>query len=102
MKLEAVATPLALVVAVVVFVLLANAPPGPLAGAVKVTLTPLTGLAVASVTVACRAIAKLELIVALCPDPAVVAMAEAVGAVMVNWLELVLDGPKIAPEAVSL
>ena len=95
MKLEAVATPLALVVAVVVVVLLANWPLAPLAGAVKVTLTPLTGLPVASVTVACRAVAKLELIVALCPDPAVAAMAEEVGAVMVNWFELVDVAEKI-------
>ena len=39
----AVATPLAPVAAVVVF-LPANVPPGPLVGALKVTVTPLTGL----------------------------------------------------------
>jgi hypothetical protein len=48
----AVARPLALVVVVVVFVPLANVPLAPLAGAVNVTDTPLTGLLCESVTVA--------------------------------------------------
>jgi hypothetical protein len=66
-----VATPLALVVAV--FTPPANVPLAPLAGGVKVTTTPLTGLFPASVTVATNGAAKAVLIVALCPEPLVAA-----------------------------
>ena len=41
----------------------------PLAGAVKVTVTPGTGLPKASVTVATSGLAKAVLTVAVCPDP---------------------------------
>jgi hypothetical protein len=55
----AVATPFASVVTVVAVVLLAKAPLAPLAGALKVTTTPLTGLLLRSVTFACSAVAKV-------------------------------------------
>jgi hypothetical protein len=58
-----VATPLAFVVAV--FTPPANVPLAPLAGGVNVTMTPLTGLLPASVTVATRGAAKAVLIVVL-------------------------------------
>jgi hypothetical protein len=64
-----VATPLAFVVAV--FTPLANVPLAPLAGGVKATTTPLTGLLLASVTVATKGAPKAVLIVVLCPDPPV-------------------------------
>jgi hypothetical protein len=64
-----VATPLAFVVAV--FTPPANVPLAPLAGGVKVTTTPLTGLFPESVTVATRGAAKAVLIVALWPEPLV-------------------------------
>ena len=71
MNAEDVATPLALVVAVVVAVPFANVPLAPLAGAVNVTITPLTGLWPASVTVATSGAPNAVLIGALCPDPLV-------------------------------
>jgi hypothetical protein len=55
----AVATPLVFVVAV--FTPPANVPLAPDPGAVNVTITPLTGLPKASVTVASRFVAKAEL-----------------------------------------
>lgn len=58
-----VATPRALVVAV--FTPPANVPLAPLAGAVKVTTTPLTGLLPASVTVTTKGAAKAVLMAAL-------------------------------------
>src|SRR6202043_1308098 len=65
-----VATPLALVTAV--FVPPANVPLAPVcAGAVNVTVTPETGLLPASFTVACSAVLKAVLIVAVCGVPAV-------------------------------
>src|SRR5205085_1647446 len=54
----AVAIPLALVVASVVFVPFANVPLAPVAGAVKATLTPATGLLLASLTVTARVVAN--------------------------------------------
>jgi hypothetical protein len=67
----AVATPLLLVVAVVVFNPPVNVPLAPLAGAVNVTVTPLTGLLLASFTVAAMAVPKLVLTAALCEAPPV-------------------------------
>lgn len=67
---EAVAIPLALVVAVAVADP-ENAALAPVAGAVNVTVTPLTGLLLASFTVACSAVAKAAFTVALCGVPAV-------------------------------
>jgi hypothetical protein len=68
---DEVATPPALLVAVVVAVPLANVPLAPLAGAVNATTTPLTGLLLASVTVATKGAPNAVLIVALCPEPLV-------------------------------
>src|SRR5260370_1137003 len=70
-NVAAVATPLPFVVAVVDAVPFANVPLAPLAGAVKVTTTPLIGLFEASFTVACRGVANAVLTVALCGVPAV-------------------------------
>jgi hypothetical protein len=66
-----VATPLALVVAIVVFVPFAKVPLAPEAGAVNVTVTPLTGFEPLSSTVATRGAANAVLIVALCGVPLV-------------------------------
>jgi hypothetical protein len=68
----AVATPLAFVVAV--FTPPAKVPLAPLPGAVKVTVTPLTGLPPESLTVACSCVANAVLMVALCGVPAVAVM----------------------------
>jgi len=69
-KVADVATPLAFVVAV--FTPPANVPLAPLAGAVNVTTTLLTGLLPASVTVATKGAENAVLIVALCPEPLVI------------------------------
>ncbi len=79
----AVATPLLLVVAVTVAEP-PKVPLAPLAGAVKVTTTPLTGLLLASFTVACSAVANTALTVALCGVPAVAVILAAVPAVLVR------------------
>ena len=68
-KIAAVATPCAFVVAV--FTPPANEPLAPVVGAVKVTVTPLTGLLDASFTVACSWVANAVLIVVLCGVPVV-------------------------------
>jgi hypothetical protein len=68
-KTVEVATPEAFVVAVLTPP--ANVPLAPLAGGVKVTTTPLTGLFPASVTVATRAAANAVLIAADCGVPLV-------------------------------
>ena len=65
----AVATPSELVVAVLTPP--ANEPLGPLVGAVKVTVTPLTGLFPESFTVACNCVVYAVLTVALCGVPPV-------------------------------
>ena len=71
----AAATPDAFVVTVIVFVLLLKVPDAPVEGAVKVTLTPDTGLLPASFTVTASALAKAVLMVADCGVvPALVAM----------------------------
>src|SRR6267154_1165710 len=78
-----VATPLALVTAV--FVPPANVPLAPVcAGAVNVTVTPETGLLLASFTVACRAVLNEVLIVAVCGVPVVAVMLAAGPAVLVR------------------
>jgi hypothetical protein len=77
-----VATPLAFVVAVLTPP--AKVPLAPLAGAVKVTTTPLTGLFPASVTAAIRAAANAVLIVALCGVPLVAVTLAAGPAVLVK------------------
>jgi len=73
----AVATPFELVVAVTVeppFVPPVKVPAAPVVGAVKVTVTPLTGLPPLSFTVATRAVGKSKLMVTLCGVPAVAVM----------------------------
>src|ERR1700693_3944545 len=68
-----VATPLAFVTAV--FTPPANVPLAPVcAGAVNVTVTPETGLLLASFTVACSAVVNAVAIVALCGVPPVAVM----------------------------
>ena len=66
-----IARPLALVVAVSVFNPPVNVPLAPLAGAVNVTVTPLTGLPLASLTVAAMAVPKPVFSAELCGVPAV-------------------------------
>jgi hypothetical protein len=72
-----------LVVAVAVAVPL-NVPLAPLAGAVNVTVTPLSGLLPASLTVACSAVVNAVLTVALCGVPAVAVMLAAAPALLVK------------------
>jgi hypothetical protein len=67
-KVDAVATPVAIVAAVVVTVLLANRPLAPVDGAVNVTVAPWMATPPASFTVAARAVPKAVLMVADCPD----------------------------------
>ena len=76
MKVAEVATPLALVVAVLTPP--ANVPLAPLAGALKVTVTPLNGLPPLSFTVAAKGAENAVPIVALCGVP-LVAVMEAAG-----------------------
>ena len=81
----AAATPEALVATVIVVVLFENSPDAPLAGAVKVTLTPATGLLPASRTVTASALAKAVLIVADCGVvPALAVIVDAAPAVLVS------------------
>ena len=84
MNVEAVATPLLLVVAVVVTVLLAKRPEAPVDGAVNVTVAPETGLLEESRTVAANVVTKLVLTVVLCGEPAVTVMLLAAPAVFVS------------------
>jgi|HubBroStandDraft_4_1064222.scaffolds.fasta_scaffold471108_1 hypothetical protein len=72
-KVEATATPLLLVVAVVVAVPLAKVPLAPLDGAVNMTVTFGTKFPDASLTVTCRDIAKADVPAADCALPAVAA-----------------------------
>src|SRR6266850_7620394 len=65
-----IARPLASVATVSVLNPLPNVPLGPLAGAVNVTDTPLTGLPFASLTVAAMAVPKPVFTAALCGVPA--------------------------------
>jgi hypothetical protein len=75
-----------LVVAVVVFVVLANVPEAPLTGAVKTTDVPEvnTGLPPASSTVAVNVVPKGTPTMAFCPPPAVTTTLVAVPAVLVS------------------
>src|ERR1700688_4315535 len=82
-KTVEVATPLAFVTAV--FTPPANVPLAPVcAGAVNVTVTPLTGLLPASFTVACSAVVNAVPIVALCGVPAVAVTLAAEPALLVR------------------
>jgi hypothetical protein len=80
----AVATPLLLVVAVTLAPVPAKLPLAPFAGAVNVTVTPLTALLLASFTVVCSAVRNAVLTVALCGVPAVAVMLAAAPAVLVR------------------
>ncbi len=84
-KICEVATPLELVVSVSVTagVAVANSPLAPVAGAVKVTETPLAGVPL-EVTVAANGFANAVLTVALCPAPLVAVMAMVGAAVFVK------------------
>jgi hypothetical protein len=83
-KVEAVATPLLLVAAVVVTVPLANVPLAPLDGAVNVTVTFGTKFPEASFTVACSAVANAVAMLADCPLPVVAAMDAAAPGLLVR------------------
>ena len=91
-KVVAVASPEALVVVVVAGVVLAKAPLGPEAGAVKVTVTPGTGLPALSLTVACRAVAKAAPTVALCGVPLAAVIEAGAPAVLVR-AKLTVEAP---------
>jgi hypothetical protein len=78
------ATPLALVVAVVVFVPFTKVPLAPVVGAVNVTTTPPTGFEFLSNTVATRGAANAVSIVALCGVPLVAVIDAGVPAVFVR------------------
>src|SRR5438270_5268559 len=80
----ALATPLALVLTVMVLVAFENAPDAPLAGAVKVTLAPATRLLNWSRTVAVMVVPNAVLTVALCGVPVVVLMLLGAAAVLVS------------------
>src|SRR5215472_6537683 len=81
-KTAAVATPEAFVVAVLTPP--ANVPLAPLAGALNVTVTPLTKLPKGSLTVACSCVAKAVFTVALWGVPAVAVMLLAAPARLVS------------------
>src|ERR1700688_4091715 len=86
------ATPLAFVTAV--FTPPANVPLAPVcAGAVNVTVTPLTGWLPESFTVACSAVVNAVLIVALCGVPAVVVIAAGSPAVLVRAKLAAIETP---------
>jgi hypothetical protein len=80
----AVATPLPFVVAVAVVDPPVNVPLAPLAGAVNVTVTPLSRLLFASLTVAASAVPKLVFTAALCEVPPVAVMLAGVPTVLVR------------------
>ena len=84
--------PLPLVVAVAVADPL-KAAPAPVAGALKVTVTPLTGLLLESFTVACSAVVNALLTVALCGVPAVAVMLDGVWARLVRLKLAVVATP---------
>jgi len=87
------ATPCVFVITVAKFVPPAKVPLAPLAGAVKLTVTPLTAFPLASLTVACSGSAKPLLIVTLCPEPAVVVTLAAGPAKLVSEKLAEVDTP---------
>jgi hypothetical protein len=82
-KVDEVASPLAFVVSVSVFVPLPNLPLAPEEGAVNVTETPLVGVPFV-VTSATKGFANAVPTVALCPDPVDTAMTGTGAAVLVS------------------
>jgi hypothetical protein len=84
LKVGEVATPFVPVVACTVFVPPAKVPLGPVLGAVKVTVTPLTAFPKPSWTVAAKPVGKLVLMGSIWPDPLVAVMAAGAPATFVN------------------
>ena len=91
-KVGAVARPAASVITVL---LPLNVPDAPEAGALNVTLTPLSGLLPASTTLACSAVLKAVLIAALCGVPAFAVIVVAAPARFVS-AKVVLSAPAVA------
>ncbi len=97
MNIAEVATPLALVVAVVVLVVVsANVPLAPDAGAVNVTIAPFTGFWPLSSTVATSGAANAVLVAALCGVPLVAVIEAAAPAVLVRLKLAGVDTPVTA------
>jgi hypothetical protein len=94
-KTADVATPAAFVVAVLIPPV--NDPLAPLPGAVNVTSTPLTGLLLASLTVATNGAAKAVLIVAFCGVPLVALIDAAAPATLVRAKVAGVAAPAAAP-----
>lgn len=102
-------TPVVLVRSVIVGVLFENTPLAPLLGAVKVTVTPVTGFPAASVTVTLSGFVNAELTRADCGVVPVVAFMSAAGPVTtvatctgvpLDWLLVVTEAvsaPKVKP-----
>src|SRR5258708_25927629 len=96
-KIAAIATPCALVVAV--FTPPANVPLAPLVGAVKVTVTPLTGLLKGSFPVPCSCVTNAVLTVALCGVPAVAVMFDVLPAAPTAALKAANPAPQLSDAA---
>ena len=101
------ASPVLAEATVIVAVPFENVPLAPLAGAVNVTCTPLTGLLLPSVTLACRAVVNTVLTVALCEAPAVAVMFAAGPGLLVSEKFAAASVPVLAvtvkgPPAVTL
>jgi hypothetical protein len=79
----------------------ANVPLGPLAGAVNVTVTPLTGLLKESFTVACSCIANAALTFALCGEPAVAEMLDGLPATPPTALTATSTAPQVLDAAIE-
>ncbi len=101
MNVDEVATPLELVTAVVVAVPFAKVPLAPVAGAVKVTVTPLVGTPPV-VTVAPSLVANAVLTVAVCGVPLVAAMATTGAAVLVRLKLAEVVAPGADAETVNV
>ena len=95
----AVATPLPLVVAVAVVKPPVKVPLAPLAGAVNVTVRPLSRLLLASLTVAPRGVPKLVFTVALCEAPLVAVMLAGTGGGAADVVaKTELDAAEVLPD----
>jgi hypothetical protein len=89
-----VAMPLALVVSVSVAVPFVNVPLAPVAGAVNVTMTPLTGFEPPSSTVATKGAVNAELIPAVCGVPLVAVIVAGGPAAFVRLKSAGVDTPE--------
>ncbi len=96
MNTAAVATPDALVVAVVTPP--AKVPLAPLVGAANVTVTPLTGLLKESLTVACNCVANAVLTVALCGVPTLAVIVAGTPATPPTGLKAAKITPQLSDE----